>query len=77
VGASDLECGKQPVCYLRAASVRITFGLWRGASIDDPSGRLETSGKVMAHAKLRSREDVDDALFSDWLAQARRIAEKG
>src|SRR5207244_13350725 len=44
----------------------------RGASIDDPSGRLETSGEVMAHTKLREAGDVDRALFADWLrARAR------
>jgi hypothetical protein len=27
----------------------------------------------MAHAKLRTPEDVDEQLFADWLAQAREI----
>jgi hypothetical protein len=27
----------------------------------------------MAHVKLRTREDIDEALFADWLEQARRI----
>jgi hypothetical protein len=62
--------GKQPICYLKGASRHVTFGFWRGASIDDPSGRLETSGSVMAHAKLRSLDDVDEELFAGWLAQA-------
>jgi hypothetical protein len=65
--------GKQPVCYLKAASKHVTFGFWKGASIDDPSGRLETSGEVMAHAKLRSGDDVDEKLFADWLRQARQL----
>lgn len=65
--------GKKPVCYLKAASRHVTFGFWHGASIDDPSGRLETSGSVMAHAKLHSAEDVDAKLFTDWLRQAREI----
>jgi hypothetical protein len=39
---------KEPVCYLKGASKHVTFGFWKGASIDDPSGRLETSGEVMA-----------------------------
>ena len=65
--------GKDPVCYLKAASKHVTFGFWRGASIDDPSGRLETSGEVMAHAKLRGVEDVDRELFADWLRQAREL----
>ena len=66
--------GKQPVCYLKAASRHVTFGFWHGASIDDPSGRLETSGQVMAHAKLRSLDDVDEELFASWLRQARELA---
>jgi hypothetical protein len=65
--------GKKPVCYLKAASKHVTFGFWHGASIADRSGRLETSGSVMAHVKLRSPEDVDEALFADWLAQAREL----
>jgi hypothetical protein len=65
--------GKDPVCYLKAASKHVTFGFWRGASIDDPSGRLETSGEVMAHAKLRNLDDVDAKLFAYWLAQAREL----
>jgi uncharacterized protein YdhG (YjbR/CyaY superfamily) len=65
--------GKKPVCYLKAASKHLTFGFWHGASIDDRSGRLETSGQVMAHVKLREPADVDPTLFADWLAQAREI----
>jgi hypothetical protein len=65
--------GKTPVCYLKVASKHITFGFWHGASIDDPSGRLESSGDVMAHVKLRGEADVDPSLFADWLKQARAI----
>src|SRR5205814_2380867 len=65
--------GKAPVCYLKTASRHVTFGFWRGASIDEPSGRLETSGEVMARAKLREPGDDDPALFTDWLRQAREL----
>ena len=65
--------GKKPVCYLKGASQHVTFGFWHGASIDDPSGRLETSGSVMAHVKLRTLDDVDDELFAGWLRQAREL----
>jgi hypothetical protein len=65
--------GKKPVCYLKTASKHVTFGFWHGASIDDPSGRLETSGEVMAHTKLRGPEDVDERLFANWLRQAREL----
>ena len=65
--------GKTPVCYLKAASKHVTFGFWDGASIDDPSGRLESSGEVMAHVKLRTEADVDAKLFANWLKQAQAI----
>lgn len=69
--------GKEPVCYLKmATSKHLTFGFWRGASIRDPSGRLETSGQVMAHAKLRSVEDVDAELFADWVQQASKLTRR-
>jgi hypothetical protein len=66
--------GKEPVCYLKAASAHVTFGFWRGASIEDPSGRLRTSGTVMAHAKLRTPADIEPELFEQWLRQARALA---
>jgi hypothetical protein len=65
--------GKRPVCYLKTASAHITFGFWRGASIDDPSDSLETSGQVMAHVKLRTIDDVDPDLITNWLGQAREL----
>jgi hypothetical protein len=67
--------GKEPICYLKGASRHVTFGFWKGASFDDPSRRLETSGSVMAHVKLRSPADVDRDLFRNWLHQARALAE--
>lgn len=66
--------GRTPVCYVRAASRHLTFGFWRGASIADPSGRLQTSGQVMAHAKLRTVVDIEPELFGDWLRQAYDLA---
>jgi hypothetical protein len=65
--------GRTPVCYLKAASNHLTLGFWRGASIDDPSGRLESSGEVMAHVKLRGPNDIEQKLFRRWLKQARAI----
>lgn len=62
--------GKAPVCYLKAASQHLTFGFWKGASLDDPSGRLESTGQVMAHVKLRTIDDVDRATFARWIEQA-------
>lgn len=64
--------GKSPVCLLKAYPSYLTFGLWRGREVSDPSGRMDTAGG-MAHVKLRTAADVDADLFSDWLSQARDL----
>ncbi|MBO0686815.1 MAG: DUF1801 domain-containing protein [Candidatus Dormibacteraeota bacterium] len=64
--------GKSPVCLIKAYPSYLSFGLWRGREISDPSGRMDTTGG-MAHVKLRTAADVDADLFSDWLRQARDL----
>ncbi|MGH8877780.1 MAG: DUF1801 domain-containing protein [Stackebrandtia sp.] len=39
----------------------VTLGIADGAALPDPDGILEGSGKRHRHAKLRSREDLDDS----------------
>lgn len=67
VGAAP---GKQPVALLKAYGSYVTFGLWRGQEIDDASGRLAAGAREMANVRLRSLDDIDEALFGDWLRQA-------
>jgi hypothetical protein len=77
LGASDVEPGENARVLSQAASKHVTFGFWHGASIEDPSGRLESSGEVMAHVKLREKSDIDARLFASWLKQARAIESSG
>ncbi|SEG73614.1 hypothetical protein SAMN04489712_110132 [Thermomonospora echinospora] len=65
--------GKSPVCLLKAYSSYVTFGLWRGQQVNDPSGRLEAGARTMATVKLRTPDDIDGDLFTDWLHQARAL----
>ncbi|GAA4571733.1 DUF1801 domain-containing protein [Planotetraspora kaengkrachanensis] len=62
--------GESPVCLLKAYGKYVTFGLWRGQEIDDPSGRLVAGARQMASVKLHAVADIDPALFADWLGQA-------
>jgi hypothetical protein len=62
--------GKSPVCLLKAYQSYVSFGFWRGREMEDPSGRMEVA-KGMAHVKLRTPDDIDELLFTDWLQQAR------
>lgn len=65
--------GKGPVCYVRAFTKYVTFGLWRGQRIEDPSGRLQPGSREMGQVKLSSADEIDAELFTDWLTQARDI----
>jgi hypothetical protein len=67
--------GKQPVCLIKAHPGHVTFGLWRGQEINDPSSRLSPGTRAMASVKLRDLDDLDDGLFTTWLRQARKLEE--
>ncbi|MCT9931721.1 DUF1801 domain-containing protein [Planotetraspora sp. A-T 1434] len=62
--------GKNPVCLLKAYRSYLTFGLWHGQEVADPSGRLTAGARQMASVKLHQVGDIDQALFTDWLRQA-------
>ncbi|MFD7706147.1 DUF1801 domain-containing protein [Streptomyces sp. NPDC059785] len=68
--------GRTPVCLLKAYSTYVTFGLWRGQDIADPSGRLVAGARRMASVKLRTVADVDPVLFADWLRRAVALEEE-
>ncbi|WAL66401.1 DUF1801 domain-containing protein [Amycolatopsis cynarae] len=67
--------GKQPVCLLKAYPGHLTFGFWRGRRIDDPSARLSPGTREMASVKLHDLDELDAALFTEWLRQARKLEE--
>jgi hypothetical protein len=62
--------GKNPLCLVKAYGSYVTFGLWRGQELVDSSGRLIAGARQMASVKLRTVDDIDPALFTDWLRQA-------
>jgi hypothetical protein len=62
--------GKSPVCLIKAHTGHVTFSLWRGQDVDDPSGRLTPGARTMAGVKLRTADDIDPDLFAGWLRQA-------
>lgn len=46
------------VLYVAMASGHVNLGFCRGASMPDPDGVLEGSGRVMRHVKFRSERDL-------------------
>ncbi|MEV4411346.1 DUF1801 domain-containing protein [Catellatospora sp. NPDC049609] len=62
--------GRNPICLVKAYRSYVTFGLWRGQDVPDPSGRLIAGARRMASVKLAGLADVDAALFTTWLHAA-------
>jgi hypothetical protein len=58
--------------YVNAFSAHVNIGFLQGASLDDPAGLLEGSGKRMRHVKLRWGEQADDAALAALIAAAYR-----
>jgi hypothetical protein len=47
-----------PLGYFMIGKSHVTFGLYRGTSLDDPECLLEGTGKNLRHVKIRSAEDL-------------------
>ncbi|MBM7774919.1 hypothetical protein JOD54_005123 [Actinokineospora baliensis] len=65
--------GKQPVCLVKAYTKYVTFGLWRGQEVTDPSGRLVAGAQGMASVKIAAVDEIDEAQFADWLRQVKEL----
>lgn len=53
--------GEAAFCYVNAFTSHVNVGFFLGASLPDPNGLLEGSGKFMRHVKLRPGADIDAA----------------
>jgi hypothetical protein len=58
--------------YVNAFIAHASVGLFRGATLDDPSGLLEGAGKRMRHVKLRWGQPVNFAALQGLVAAAYR-----
>jgi hypothetical protein len=52
------------------AKAHLTLGIAGGASLPDPTGLMEGTGKVHRHVKLREPGDLDRPELGDLLAEA-------
>jgi hypothetical protein len=53
--------GDAPFGYVNAFKAHVNVGFFHGATLPDPAGLLEGSGKYMRHVKLRPGADIDYA----------------
>ena len=61
--------GKAPLAGFKAYSTHVTFMIWHGKPISEPTGRLQ-SGTHMATVKIRSAAEIDRRAFRSWLLAA-------
>ena len=59
-------------CYVDAFTEHANVGFFQGASLKDPAGLLQGSGKRMRHVKLRWAEPVNDAALGALIEAAYR-----
>ena len=59
-----------PFGYVNVFSEHVNVGFYNGASLDDPLGLLEGTGKRMRHVKLRMGREVDPAALNDLIDAA-------
>lgn len=59
-----------PVAYVYSATGYVQFGFFHGASLNDPKGLLEGSGKYVRHTKVRGPSGIDERAFAALLRQA-------
>jgi len=59
-----------PFGYVNAFKSHVSVGFFHGASIDDPAGLLQGSGKRMRHVKLEPARQPDIVALGDLIAAA-------
>jgi hypothetical protein len=67
-----------PFAFVKPAKAHVSFGFWRGLSLDDPKKLLGGKSERMGHLKLTSPEALDEAALAALVAQAVKLnREKG
>lgn len=62
--------GDAAFAYVDAFTAHVNVGFFLGASLADPNGLLQGTGKFMRHVKLRPGEDVDAPALQRLIAAA-------
>jgi len=59
-----------PFAYVNAFKAHVNVGFFRGATLPDPAGLLEGTGKRMRHVKLKPGREVDSDALGDLIDAA-------
>ena len=69
VGAKKMT---EHYAYIHVHGAHVNLGFYHGASLPDPDGLLEGTGKRMRHFKLRREQQVNAVALSERIAAAYR-----
>ena len=61
-----------PFAYVGIFRAHVSVGFFQGASLRDPAGLLEGSGRFMRHVKLRPKSAIDAAALDALITAAYR-----
>jgi hypothetical protein len=64
--------GDAAFAYVNVFTHHVNVGFFQGASLPDPAGVLEGTGKFMRHVKLRPGDDIDATVLEALIAAAHR-----
>jgi hypothetical protein len=59
-----------PFGYVNVFKAHVNVGFYQGASLRDPAGLLEGSGKRMRHVKLKPGSELDASALEDLITAA-------
>ncbi len=62
--------GDVPFGYVNVFTAHVNVGFFQGASLPDPAGLLQGTGKFMRHVKLKPNSAINDAALSNLIAAA-------
>lgn len=55
--------------YLRFSKKHITLGFYNIEKIQDPDNLLVGEGNTLKHIKIKSKEDINSIVLTEWLKQ--------
>lgn len=62
-----------PFCYIKAFKNHVNLGFWRGKSLDDPDGLVQSGGDVMGHIRFNAERDVVARSLAPLIRQAMHL----
>jgi hypothetical protein len=63
-GCPNACLGDAPFGYVNVFTAHVNVGFFQGASLADPTGLLQGSGKRMRHVKLRAGAEIDTSALA-------------